>query len=287
MVMMSLSIEKVLADARMLCSRLKDHDSCADNLITNATTLDKRMDAMKEYEEDLNELNEIARHRPRANLILGLAQENSQIRELQNENRELRVALEEHQSALELIMKKYREQVAKLMAANRLDKALVTRAPGDQLDGCHPNQIDKICEMAAVMRQAIQVDEESATRDKQHLVQLQHENKTLREILQITGSPRSLNGDDKETQTSDGDDCRSHTDSLSGSAEVADILRQLDLPGEDSYVDDDTETESESETNCSMVSTIKRGTNMKQKREEESSSQDEEAEKSNVEEETS
>ena len=36
-----------------------------------------------QYQEDLNELNEIARHRPRANLIMGLVQENTQIRELQ------------------------------------------------------------------------------------------------------------------------------------------------------------------------------------------------------------
>jgi hypothetical protein len=117
--------------------------------------------------------------------------------------------------------------------------------------------------MAAVMRQAIQVDEEGASRDSQLLVQLQYENKTLRQILQITGNTRSLTGDDKETQTFDGDESnRSHNDSLSASTEVADILRQLDLPGEDSSLMDD-DTESESETNCSMVSTIKRGTSMK------------------------
>ena len=40
-----------------------------------------------QYQEDLNELNEIARHRPRSALIMNLAQENSQIRELQQENK--------------------------------------------------------------------------------------------------------------------------------------------------------------------------------------------------------
>ena len=67
-------------------------------------------------------------------------QENSQIRELQQDNRDLRVALEEHQSALELIMKKYREQVAKLLAANRLDRALVTQPP----------ELAKVCDSFAV-----------------------------------------------------------------------------------------------------------------------------------------
>ena len=71
----------------------------------------------------MNELNEMARHRPRANLILGLAQENSQIRELQQDNKDLRMSLEEHQSALELIMSKYREQIFKLVMANQLDKS--------------------------------------------------------------------------------------------------------------------------------------------------------------------
>lgn len=71
-------------------------------------------------------MNDIAKHRPRSYLIIGIAQENRQIRELQQENRELRLALEEHQSALELIMKKYREQVNTLIETNKLEKALAS-----------------------------------------------------------------------------------------------------------------------------------------------------------------
>ena len=56
--------------------------------------------------------------------MIGIAQENRQIRELQQENRELRLALEEHQSALELIMKKYREQVNTLITTKRWESAL-------------------------------------------------------------------------------------------------------------------------------------------------------------------
>ena len=47
----------------------------------------KRFLLSPQYQEDLNELNEIARHRPRSALIMNLAQENSQIRELQQENK--------------------------------------------------------------------------------------------------------------------------------------------------------------------------------------------------------
>lgn len=78
-----------------------------------------------QYQDDITELNEIAKHRPRSHLVIGIAQENRQIRELQQENRELQVALEEHQSALELIMKKYREQVVTLIETKKCEQALV------------------------------------------------------------------------------------------------------------------------------------------------------------------
>ena len=80
-----------------------------------------------QYQDDINELNEIARHRPRSTLVLGIAQENRQIRELQQENKELCLSLEEHQSALELIMQKYREQVMKLIQSNRFEKTVNTK----------------------------------------------------------------------------------------------------------------------------------------------------------------
>ena len=44
---MSCTIEKIIADARMLVNRLKDHDSAADNVIGQATILHKRVEAMK------------------------------------------------------------------------------------------------------------------------------------------------------------------------------------------------------------------------------------------------
>ena len=60
-------------------------------------------------------MNEVAKHRPRSTLILGSQLENQRIRDLENENRELHLALADHQSTLELIMNKYREQVRVLL----------------------------------------------------------------------------------------------------------------------------------------------------------------------------
>ncbi|XP_077994889.1 uncharacterized protein LOC144448501 [Glandiceps talaboti] len=181
---MTLSIEQVMADAKKLVDRLTEHDSNTDTLIAQTETLNKRIDAMKQYQEDLAEMNEAARHRPRSALVLGIQQENRQIRELQHENKELRTALEEHQSALELIMTKYREQVLKLVLANKVDS--------NSLD-VHQNNskelqtmTQKICEMAMVMSEAVNVDDDAVAKETELITRLQVENKGLREILGIS-----------------------------------------------------------------------------------------------------
>ena len=50
---MSCTIEKIIADARMLVNRLKDHDSAADSVIGQATVLHKRVEAMKIVRQQL------------------------------------------------------------------------------------------------------------------------------------------------------------------------------------------------------------------------------------------
>lgn len=202
---MTCSMEKILSDARLLVNRLKDHDVSADGLIGQSQSLYKRVDAMKQYQDDINQLNEMARHRPRANLIMGLLQENNQIRELQQENRDLRQSLEEHQSALELIMSKYREQVVKLMSSNRLvQNALPVEDNAEVIQ----EKIDKICEMAAVMQRAVAVDEAHQVAEQQMLIQLRLENNTLRELLRISTMNQAhayqVSSSDATTQTAAG-----------------------------------------------------------------------------------
>ena len=70
---------------------------------------------MIQYRDDITELNEVAKHRPRSTLALGTEQENARIRQLQQENIELQTSLAEYQSALELIMNKYREQASRML----------------------------------------------------------------------------------------------------------------------------------------------------------------------------
>ncbi|XP_062913678.1 FGFR1 oncogene partner 2 homolog isoform X1 [Mobula hypostoma] len=182
---MSCTIEKVLADAKALVERLKEHDNAAEALIEQTTALNKRVEAMKQYQEDIQELNEVAKHRPRSTLVLGIQQENKQIRDLQQENKELRTSLEEHQSALELIMSKYREQMFRLLMASKKDDPVMIIKLKEQHSKELQVHIDKIHEMATVMRKAIEIDEQRLFKEQERIVQLESENKGLREVLQI------------------------------------------------------------------------------------------------------
>ncbi|XP_035396737.1 FGFR1 oncogene partner 2 isoform X1 [Cygnus atratus] len=208
---MSCTIEKALADAKALVERLREHDNAAEALIEQTTALNKRVEAMKQYQEEIQELNEVARHRPRSTLVMGIQQENRQIRELQQENKELRTSLEEHQSALELIMSKYREQMFRLLMASKKDDPsiimklkeqhsklfLIVLGQADHLLAVWTSSqiynlkelqvhVDQITEMAAVMRKAIDIDEKHGCKEQERIIQLEQENKGLREILQIT-----------------------------------------------------------------------------------------------------
>ncbi|XP_026092056.1 FGFR1 oncogene partner 2 homolog [Carassius auratus] len=183
---MTCTLEKVLADAKSLVERLRDHDGAAEILIEQTTLLNKRVEAMKQYQEEIEVLNQVARHRPRSTLVMGIQQENRQIRELQQENKELQMSLEEHQSALALIMSKYREQVFRLLMASKKDEpAIVT-----QLREQHTNEmqahIEIINEMATVMRKAIEVDEGRLCEDEERIKRLELENSGLRELLGIS-----------------------------------------------------------------------------------------------------
>lgn len=202
---MSLTVQQLLSDAKRLSSRLRDHDQSADQLITRAQEVLKEVDAMRQYQEDVDNLNEVAHNRPRAQLVLGIQQENRHIRTLQQENKELRAALEEHQSALELIMSKYRQHVTRLVNS--------PAAPDLGAINNHKNQLlaertEKVCEMACVMKEAVRVDEETTNQQQELLARLITENKGLREMLEISGRgaatgrvKRAVPSEHKEVQT--------------------------------------------------------------------------------------
>ncbi|XP_051494939.1 suppressor of IKBKE 1 isoform X3 [Apus apus] len=199
---MSCTIEKILTDAKTLLERLKEHDTAAESLIDQSAVLHQRVAAMREagaaWAEKVGagagrgrecgravgrgptpvfpqgqaaaaERADPSRLRPH---VL-LSQENTQIRNLQQENRELWISLEEHQDALELIMSKYRKQMLQLLQERKGEDAepvlKVHQANSLEIE----SQIDRICDMGEVMRKAIQVDDNQFFEVQEKLAQLE------------------------------------------------------------------------------------------------------------------
>ncbi|XP_062871774.1 suppressor of IKBKE 1 [Trichomycterus rosablanca] len=187
---MSCTLEKVLSDARTLLERLKEHDVAAESLIEQSSALSHRVHSMKEvgnalpdkYIEASLENQELSKSKPH---IL-LTQENTQIKELQKENKELWLSLEEHQYALELIMGRYRKQMLQLMMGKKeLDTKPMLNLHEDHAKEVQ-SQLERICEMGQVMRRAVQVDDQHYCSVKERLAQLETENKELRDLLAIS-----------------------------------------------------------------------------------------------------
>nr|XP_033775087.1 suppressor of IKBKE 1 isoform X2 [Geotrypetes seraphini]XP_033775088.1 suppressor of IKBKE 1 isoform X2 [Geotrypetes seraphini] len=199
---MTCTIEKILTDAKTLLERLKDHDSAAESLIDQSTTLHQRVEAMKEvgttlsekYHEEMTDLKDVSKYKPH---IL-LSQENTQIRDLQRENRELWLSLEEHQHALELIMTKYRKQMMQFIATKKSADAEPVLDVHEAYSTEIEDQIDRICTLGEVMRKAVRVDDDQAYKIQERLVQLELENKELREILQVSKESLKMRKDTRE-----------------------------------------------------------------------------------------
>lgn len=189
---MACTLEKVLGDARTLLERLKEHDTAAEGLIEQSGALSQRVQSMREvgnalpdkHIEDTSEIQELTKYKPH---VL-LTQENTQIKELQQENKELWLSLEEHQYALELIMGRYRKQMLQLMMAKKeLDTKPVLSLHEDHAKEVQ-SQVERICEMGQVMRRAVQVDDQHYCSVRERLAQLEIENKELRDLLVISKS---------------------------------------------------------------------------------------------------
>uniref|UniRef100_I3JS70 Suppressor of IKBKE 1 n=2 Tax=Oreochromis TaxID=8139 RepID=I3JS70_ORENI len=176
---MACTLEKVLADTRTLLERLKEHDTAAEGLIEQSEALNQRVNS-----NDSSEIQELTKYKPH---VL-LTQENTQIKELQRENKELWLSLEEHQYALELIMCRYRKHVLQLMMAKKeLDTKPVLSLHEDHAKEVQ-SQVERICEMGQVMRRAVQVDDKHYCCVRERLAQLEIENKELRDLLEISKS---------------------------------------------------------------------------------------------------
>lgn len=183
-------MEHLLGDAKRLIQRLTNHDNSVDILISEATNLQNKLVAMRQYKEEVCKLNDIADHRPRSTLILGSQLENQRIQSLEQENRELSISLAEHQSALELIMNKYREQVLIMMDHKPMN---VDFTRSKEVKKEIVQMKEKMSEMAHIMLQSAAMDDKAQIKEIEFIRCLQVENENLRELLRISGEKLPLN----------------------------------------------------------------------------------------------
>lgn len=180
-----------------------------------------------QFQDDLDSLNRIARDKSNADMVNRINQQNPCIREIRQENRELKACLEDHQRALELIMHKYREHTQNKVLTSQIN---FKDMYNENLWKIIREQADKINEMAAVMQRAASIDDETVHKEIEMLTKLKMENQTLRELLQIsnkfnsTGKIITANAhllEDKAIQTECGGSgaCAEH-DSSTTSANV-------------------------------------------------------------------
>lgn len=186
---MSLTFHQIICDAKKLVGKISDHENAADHLITEIQSVCSQIDNMKEYQEEIDLLNTEAKQRPHTQLIAGIQQETRHLREIQAENKELKNALEDHQITLELIMSKYRIQTSTLIKDSKTDFSSLYNS---KLANIITSQAEKIDEMAAVMRVAASLEEESDLKSKENYARLQKENHDLRELLDLANKYGSL-----------------------------------------------------------------------------------------------
>ncbi|CAG2159663.1 unnamed protein product [Oppiella nova] len=188
---MAVSVNQLLLDAKKLVTKLKDYDTKTDHLMARSQTLNKSVEAMKEYHEEVQAMSSRSTSSQRNAIIITIQRESKQLRKLEVENRELKCALEDYQSVLELIMSKYRLQTNQLIKLERVETECLNSQSNDSNEVIMKLK-NKIAEMASVMNQSILTDETNAFKEQELIARLRVENKALRELLQISKTHGSL-----------------------------------------------------------------------------------------------
>jgi len=181
---MNLSLDTILNNARELVSRLRRDDATADSAVSQAQFVQERILGMKQYGDDLVELNELSSHRPKTTILSNIQKENRLIKQLQQENEELKQLVIEHRSVLEKVMEKYRQDVQSLILfdqnpCRKRENFNVGLAQEIQ------EKSSKIDEMASMMRRAIDIDDSYSASQDERLNALLVENRGLKELIAV------------------------------------------------------------------------------------------------------
>lgn len=178
--MASLSVEQIIMDAQRMADRVRDLDTLSSALLVEAEGNNRFVESLRQFQDDLESLNEIANSKTNAEMVNRIQQQNASSLEILKENRELKICIEDYERAMELIMQKYREHTKSKVLSSKIDFKDIYN---EKLWNIIRDQRQKINEMAAVMQKAAAVDD---TCDLEDLTKLRLENQSLRELLQIS-----------------------------------------------------------------------------------------------------
>lgn len=157
---MSLTAEKIIADAKEVANRLKLFTGHSDAIFTEADHVYETLESLRRVHVDFEVLNQLGRSHTNNQMVHAINQEHPHLRDIQMQNRELRACLQDYQRALEHIMSKYREHTQKKILNSQVSFSYLS-----QNDARFNNKyIDKIQEMVAVMRLAAQSDDDNYER---------------------------------------------------------------------------------------------------------------------------
>ncbi|TNN20667.1 Circulating cathodic antigen [Schistosoma japonicum] len=122
--MLKYGFDKVMDDVQLLVTRLRAREESVDVLRQQLCKLQAQLQSMQQRQETILEFDEFCKrvsNQPKGPLIICLAAENKQLEQLRIENKTLRSSLDEHQTALDMIMTKYRGQISKLMRTYQVE----------------------------------------------------------------------------------------------------------------------------------------------------------------------
>jgi len=175
---------QLVNDAKELVMRLKEREKNVDQVVIQSNALAKKVDAIQQLENELINLNEKANHRSKVAVLSSIQKENKVIKLLQQENEDLKESLEEHQSVLEIIMSKYRQQMLQLIRLKK-QQELSEQYYKSKIFQSLQEKTDQIAEMTEVMKTAIELDERLVNENEEKLQSLLVENRGLKEMLKI------------------------------------------------------------------------------------------------------
>lgn len=181
---MNVSMGQLVNDAKELVMRLKEREKNVDQVVVQSNALSKKVDAIQQLENEFIGINETANHRSKVAVLSSIQKENKVIKLLQQENEDLKESLEEHQSVLEIIMSKYRQQMLQLIRLKKQQELSETYYQSAIFKNLQ-EKTDQIAEMTEVMKHAIDLDEKTINETEERLQSLLVENQGLKELLRI------------------------------------------------------------------------------------------------------